>query len=282
MLIHPLTGEQFDLGASGGLTTTAIDAVKDRSFNHLSELLLKLGAGKEGEADWRRMLLTFWRFGPDLSVTDADTVANDRLGRLWDVLPADTRIPDHSIWDHLDLTSAFAGAFASDPQGEMALLSLAIGPVQPFIAAARSTSDLWAGSHLLSRLAWEAMRSVCEQLGPDAILFPRLRGIPQVDLWMRDEMELPDELFAGCDWKNGSTDANPLFSAALPNRFVAVVPASQATAIARDVEAAVRQWLLALGEDVVLELLTVAGYGGEQENMPTPREQMKEQLQGFP
>src|SRR5690625_6257283 len=50
--------------------------------------------------------------------------------------------------------------------------------------AARTTSDLWAGSHLLSRLSWEAMRPLCEQLGPDAILFPRLRGIPQVDLWL--------------------------------------------------------------------------------------------------
>ncbi|MFA5631692.1 MAG: type III-B CRISPR-associated protein Cas10/Cmr2 [Porticoccaceae bacterium] len=282
VLIHPLTGETFDLGKSGGLTDTAIEAVKERSFNHLSELLVRLGAGKEESPDWRKLLLAFWRFGPELGVTNADTEDNDKLGNLWEILPADTRIPDHSIWDHLDLTSAFAGAFAADPDGEVALLSLSIGPVQPFIAAARTTSDLWAGSHLLSRLAWEAMRSVCEQLGPDAILFPRLRGIPQVDLWLREQMNLPDDLFAECTWNKGSTDSNPLFSAALPNRFVAVVPASQAKAIAEMVETGVRTWLQELGESVVTLLLSTAGYSGEQENITTPYEQMKEQLQGFP
>src|SRR5690554_817252 len=282
VLIHPLTGEQFDLGKSGGLSATAIEAFKERSFNHFSELLVRLGAGKKEEQDWRKLLLAFWRFGPELGVTDADLQDNDRLGNLWEILPADTRLPDHSIWDHLDLTSAFAGAFAADPEGEVALLSLSIGPVQPFIAAARTTSDLWAGSHLLSRLSWEAMRPVCEQLGPDAILFPRLRGIPQVDLWLRDEMGLPKALFNGCEWMKGGTDANPLFSAALPNRFVAVVPASKAKEIAESVERNVRDWLQELGDKVVTELLTVAGYQGEQEDIRTPYEQMKEQLQGFP
>lgn len=282
VLVHPLTGDQFDLGQSGDLSSTAIEAVKKRSFDHFSELLVKLGAKAEQAKDLRKILLTFWRFGPDLSVTDADTEDNDKLGKLWEILPADTRIPDHSIWDHLDLTSAFAGAFAADPDGEVALLSLSLGPVQPFIAAARSTSDLWAGSHLLSRLSWEAMRVVCERLGPDAILFPRLRGIPQVDLWLRDEMELPEALFKDCTWAKSRTDANPLFAAALPNRFVALVPASQATELAKAVEQQVRKWLKELGDEVISSLLTTAGYAGEQENITTPYDQMKEQLQGFP
>lgn len=279
VLLHPLTGEQFDLGS---LSDTDYQDIKQRSFDHFSELLVSLGAGGEGIEDWRKLLLAFWRFGPELGASGADSDDNSKLGKLWEVLPADTRIPDHSIWDHLDLTSAFAGAFAADSQNEAALLSLSIGPVQPFIAAARTTSDLWAGSHLLSRLSWEAMRLVCEQLGPDAILFPRLRGIPQVDLWLRDKMGLPGDLFAGCDWNRSRTDANPLFSAALPNRFVAVVPADQARAIAQSVEAGVREWLKDLGKEVVTLLLGTAGYSGEQENIRTPFEQMKEQLDGFP
>lgn len=282
VLIHPLTGDKFDLGKSGGLSDVELQSFKERSFNHFSELLVRLGAGNEEQQDWRKLLLAFWRFGPELGVTSADTRDNDKLGNLWEILPADTRIPDHSIWDHLDLTSAFAGAFAADPNGEAALLSVSIGPVQSFIAAARKTDDLWAGSHLLSRLSWEAMRPVCEQLGPDAILFPRLRGIPQVDLWLRDQMQLPDDLFADCAWNKGGTDSNPLFSAALPNRFVAVVPASQAKAIAESVEKSVRQWLQELGSDVVSLLLTAAGHSGEQENITTPYDQMKEQLKGFP
>jgi CRISPR-associated protein Cmr2 len=276
VLIHPLTGEQFDLGQHGGLSDTDFRDIKERAFNHFSDLLIALGAKDEASYDWRKLLLAFWRFGPELNEEND----NGKLGELWKLLPADTRIPDHSIWDHLDLTSAFAGAFAADPNGEAALLTISLGPVQGFIAAARSTSDLWAGSHLLSRLSWEAMRPVCEQLGPDAILFPRLRGIPQVDIWLRDDMGLPDGLFANCDWNKGSTDANPLFSAALPNRFVAVVPASQARALADTVMQTVRHWLRQQGDKVVQELLDVAGY--DLEATLTPYEQMQKQLAGFP
>ena len=276
VLIHPLTGAQFDLGTSGGLAETDLADLKQRSFDHFAGLLAVLGAGQSISQDQRKTLLTLWRFGPELRESED----NGKLGALWHLLPADTRIPDHSIWDHLDLTSAFAGAFAADPDGEVALLSLSIGPVQTFIAAARSTSDLWAGSHLLSRLAWEAMRPVCEQLGPDAILFPRLRGIPQVDLWLRDTMGLPDALFDDCNWNKGATDANPLFSAALPNRFVAVVPAGRARQIAEAVEQSVRQWLRRLGDDVVSRLLATAGY--DVEHADVPYAQMRDQLEGFP
>ncbi|WP_168185491.1 type III-B CRISPR-associated protein Cas10/Cmr2 [Acidiferrobacter sp. SPIII_3] len=273
VLIHPLTGEQYKL--PGGLSETDIHDIKERSFAHFSQILATLGAQAEAPQDLRKALLAFWRFGPDLA-EDEDF---GKLGELWKLLPADTRIPDHSIWDHLDLTSAFAGAFAADAEGEIALLAVSIGPVQPFIAAARKMDDLWAGSHLLSRLAWEAMRPVCESLGPDAVLFPRLRGIPQVDLWLRDQMDLPDKLFERCEWLQSATDANPLFSAALPNRFVAVVPASQSRQIAQQVTGAVREWLRDTGDDVVSRLLDVAGLDGET---ATPYEQMKNQLEGFP
>lgn len=274
VLIHPLTGEQYKL--PGGLGDSDFKDIKQRSFDHFSNLLVALGAKDEPTQDLRKTLLTYWRFGPDLT-EDEDF---GQIGELWRLLPADTRVPDHSIWDHLDLTSAFAGAFAADPNGEAALLALSIGPVQGFIAAARKMDDLWAGSHLLSRLAWEAMKPLCEALGPDAILFPRLRGIPQVDLWLRDEMGLPTELFKDSDWMRGGTDANPLFSAALPNRFVAVVPASQAREIAAQVTKAVRDWLQTTGQAVVDRLLEVA-------NLKTAGElhchqQMREQLQCFP
>jgi len=276
VLIHPLTGELYDLAKHGGLSDTDFHDIKERSFKHFSNLLVKLDAKGDTAHGLRKTLLTYWRFGPELT----EETDNGKLGALWRLLPADTRIPDHTIWDHLDLTSAFAGAFAADAKGEAALLALSIGPVQSFIAAARTTSDLWAGSHLLSRLAWEAMKPVCEALGPDAILFPRLRGIPQVDLWLRDQMHLPDDLFKDCEWMQGATDANPLFSAALPNRFVAVVPASQAKEIAEKVTQAVRDWLQKKGADVVSRLLKEAGF--DVEDTATPYEQMKAQLAGFP
>ena len=270
VLVHPLTGEQFHL--PGGLKETDFQDIKERAFSHLSTLLVR----NDGVTDFKRTLLAMWRFGPELREEND----NGKLGELWKLLPADTRIPDHSIWDHLDLTSAFAGAFAADPDGQAALLTLSIGPVQPFIASARKMEDLWAGSHLLARLSWEALRVVCERLGPDAILFPRLRGVPQVDLWLRDQCNLSAELFKDCDWMQGGTDSNPLFAAALPNRFVAVVPASQAKELAEAVQTQVRQWLQNLGETVVAELLDMANIANDPD-LPC-HAQMRAQLAGFP
>ena len=125
ILIHPLTGEQIDLGQ---LTETEVADIKDRSLQHHLGLLKALGIQADQPHDMRRTLLALWRFAPEISETED----NGQLGALWQQLPADTRVPDHNIWDHLDLTSAFAGAFAADPQQEVALLTMSLGPVQSF------------------------------------------------------------------------------------------------------------------------------------------------------
>ena len=282
VLIHPLTGSVFNLRSP---PENEITNVKARSLTHFKRLIVREGDedNENAPVDWQRTLLAYWRFGPEIGVTSTDD--GGELKALWQHLPADTGIPDHSIWDHLDLTSAFAGAFAVDPRGEAALLALSIGPVQPFIAAARSTSDMWAGSHLLARISWEAMRVVCERFGPDAILFPRLRGVPQVDLWLRDECGLPSVWFGTCGWTKNATDGNPLFTAALPNRFVAVVPADTATEVAEAITHDVREWIQNCGGVVVDRLLEAAGFGDRK----APRDesihayrQMRDQLDGFP
>ncbi len=129
------------------------------------------------------------------------------------------------------------------------------------------------------------MKVVCERLGPDAVLFPRLRGIPQVDVWMRDECGLPEDRFNDCEWTQRATDDNPLFSAALPNRFVAVVPASGARKIAGEVEARIRSWLQSLGAEVVDRLLEAAGSRNEtdpRDDLVHAYRQMRDQLEGFP
>lgn len=283
ILIHPLSGATLNLGS---LATTEIEAFKQRAFDHFSSLLVELGAKEAHTPDWKKILLAFWRFGPELDVTNSDAADAHRLGPLWGMLPADTRVPDHTIWDHLDLTSAFAGAFASDPEGTPALLSFSLGPVQEFIAAARKMDDLWAGSHLLSRLSWEAMRPLCEALGPDAILFPRLRGIALVDRWLIQNEGLPASLFEHCEWRQSATDANPLFAAALPNRFVALVPASKARELAERCRDAARAWLLEQGLASVDRLLEAIGEKAtgavRQEFQAHAYAQVRDQLKGFP
>lgn len=263
-LIHPLTGKIYLDREKLDITPAQVKAV---SFDHFAQLIQ---THEDKTPDYEKTLLAFWRFGPDKPAQD--------LNLLWQLLPADTRIPDHSIWQHLDLSSAFAGAVAGGEKP--ALLVVSIGPVQEFIAAARTTSDLWAGSHLLSTLAWQAMKVVCERLGPDSLLFPQLRGVPIVDLWLAREKGLGSLFDERTEWKTQQTDNNPLFAAALPNKFMALVPAAQAESLAEAITQAVRMWVKQEGEIMLNMLLDEAK---QPKDSPLHcYEQLRDQLQGFP
>jgi CRISPR-associated protein Cmr2 len=89
-------------------------------------------------------------------------------------------------------------------------LHFSIGPVQGFVAQARRTRDLWAGSFLLSWLSGQAMAAVLENEG--AIEFPAVGNL----------LEPTDELLKAILKKNHD---NPHIGS-LPNRFKAEVAES--------------------------------------------------------
>lgn len=268
-LIHPLSGERLDLPSLG--LDVGVEEIKTSSQAHFQSLIQ--------ENDDRKTFLAFWRFGPE-----AGKHAHE-LGELWRMLPADSRVPDHSIWSHLDTVCAIHTALAGDEQGpdEPALLVMSFGPVQGFIGQARSTSDLWAGSHLLSSLVWEAMKPIVSHLGPDAVVFPALRGVPVVDEWLMGREVGGDafrQLFADIDSEllTDNTDTNPLFAASLPNKFMVIVPSRQAASLAERAVAAIRHaaknWAMSAAEKVF-----------EAAGIPindVAREQVNKQLAGFP
>jgi CRISPR-associated protein Cmr2 len=269
LLIHPLSGEQIDLG-----NLADIDAahIRNVSLDHFSELIER---DAKGEPDLRLTQLAFWRFGPEPALVAPE------IGDLWRVLPADTRVPDHTIWAHLDTVSALAGALGDD---QPALLGMSFGPVQGFIAQARSTSDLWAGSHLLSSLVWEGLRVICEALGPDAIAFPCLRGVATVDRWLLDGAEAAGhgkewrQRFTRikAEWLTRTTDANPLFAATLPNKFMAIVPAQRAEELALQVVEAVRTAARDWAREAAQQVF------GTEAPAPAWQAQLDHQLAGFP
>ncbi len=147
--------------------------------------------------DWRKTYFTIWRLLPE----------KYPLGNF---TPADTRIPDHSIWDHLDITAAIAGVL-----DDFGLFAVKIPAVQEFISNARKLSDLWAGSHMLSYLIFEAITSLVYEYGPDAIIFPHLRGHPLLDKWLKEEFSIEIQYDEMLDVAN------------LPNTFLCVIPNSR-------------------------------------------------------
>jgi hypothetical protein len=150
------------------------------------------------------------------SLDEAKRLLPERLAELdpaYALLPADTRVPDHTIWHHADTATAMLPA---DTGSGASFLSFALAPVQTFIAAARSLRDLWSGSLILSWLTFEALLPVIEDLGPAAVIFPYLRGNPMLDVWLRRKPAL-DRLISEPDQRARAAPS-------LPNRFLAVVP----------------------------------------------------------
>ena len=267
VLIHPLSGQEFGLPPM----QVPVEQVREACLRHFSALVHRI---PDGGLDAAKTALAFWRFGPE-------PPRHRELDALWTLLPADTRVPDHALWSHLDLTAAFATGMAKDAGGRLALLSMSFGPVQEFIAQSRTTSDLWAGSHLLSSIAWEGLRTICEELGPDAVIYPQLRGVPLVDQWLRDTVGLEPGLFADLAWvRHGRTDSNPLFAASLPNKFVAVVPLDAAEALARRASDAVRAYVMETAKSMLGDLLRHAGIADDPGLYCY--QQLRDQLAGFP
>jgi len=270
-LIHPLSGERLKPGILE--QNIGVDQIKAVSQSHFESLI------QDDDDDLRKTFLAYWRFGPEAGKDASE------LGVLWPMLPADSRVPDHSIWSHVDTVAAIHTALVGDEQGpdQPALLVMSFGPVQSFIGQARSTSDLWAGSHLLSNLVWEAMKPIVKHLGPDVMVFPALRGVPVADQWLMSDEAGGDAfkpLFAaiGSELLSNHNDTNPLFAASLPNKFMAIVPSRQAAALAEEAIKAVRLaakiWALAAAQRAFGEANVAV--------TDTTRAQIDRQLEGFP
>lgn len=110
------------------------------------------------------------------------------------------------------------------------LLKLQIGPVQDFIAQARSTRDLWSGSYLLSWLMAAGAKALVAAAGANkaAVISPTLEGQPIYDFQC-------DRSVLGATHSNDAI-LTPNFT----NILVAELPEKVASAATRAMEEAIR------------------------------------------
>ncbi len=154
------------------------------------------------ETDARKVFWWLWRCYPQVLSLALDREQNISSEPSLPLLPAETRIPDGSLWSHTTMTSALAGSLAGyheDPAAypqkgarkgknyhesrpHVAIFSFT--PVQEFIKASRKMRDLWAGSWLLHYLSAKVCWAVAWKYGPDTLLYPCLYEQPLIDLWL--------------------------------------------------------------------------------------------------
>jgi CRISPR-associated protein Cmr2 len=235
---HPFGGGDLKLDKPPFATGDSAEDEANKSFT---------GDAITGAETWKEKFWLLWRRWPEQAAEHDSRLA---------FLPADTRIPDHSIWNHNSMVSALQGCMEGKTP-RPAFLLFQCGPVQGFISEARSTRDLWSGSYLLSWLIAHALYAIADRVGPDAVIFPALRGQPLFDSLNRS---LWDKIKFGADtlWsrmypQQGSErqeHANRLLSPTLPNRFLALVPAGQATALAQAAADAFRAELRSIAATV--------------------------------
>ncbi|WP_437874914.1 type III-B CRISPR-associated protein Cas10/Cmr2 [Sorangium sp. So ce513] len=150
---------------------------------------------------------------------------------VWRHQPADSRVPDHSLWDHLRVTSSLSFLSGRRHEGPAMpwLLAFSLGPVQRFIAQSRTSTDLWTTSMLLSDLVWHAMVPFVERYGPEAIVYPDLRANPRADVWLWEQANGLDGAVPPAQTERYKgvlpEQLNPCsYAGIFPNTFIALVP----------------------------------------------------------
>lgn len=158
------------------------------------------------------------------------------LGFLWDKIPADSRIPDHAVWNHSGMVSALYTSFVESETKSASMVVVSLTPVQPFIGKTRKLRDHWVASVLLSWLTFEGISAVMESLGPDHVLYPSLQDQPLV------EARLSGSFAPFLDAYKDKTDMEKDETvASFPNKFVFLAPTGRESSFVAQVEDSIRR-----------------------------------------
>ena len=265
------SGNSKDDEISGWVTADAIAAASDRASLRRDnfptrdtetelEISHLLSGAKQRLSDVARGLSKtekLQQIAADASSNNLDTLKK-RLWWLWRclpversnpsmlLLPADLYLPDASIWSHVSLASALAGALENKQHPHLA--SFTFSPVQELIKASRKMRDFWAGSWLLHYLSAKICWQLAQDYGPDSLLYPSLFQQPLIDHWILQDWG--DEFGP---WVNRPT-ANQLLTSGFPNVIMAIVPKDKvADAMKKAYDTLIETWEN-LGKEVFKEL----------------------------
>ncbi|AFY61935.1 type III-B CRISPR-associated protein Cas10/Cmr2 [Synechococcus sp. PCC 6312] len=191
------------------------------------------------------------------------------------LMPAETRLPDSSIWNHASITAALSGALAGFdlPLEELNrwsgknqlshpyLAAFSFTPVQELIKASRKMRDFWAGSWILHYLSAKVSWELALRYGPDSFIYPSLFQQPLIDHWLLEQFPTFEE------WILAPTERQ-LLTAGFPNVLVLILPKGKVKAAMQFAEETLRREWLALGRLVFSELADTRGWMQRLRQLP--------------
>lgn len=202
----------------------------------------------------------FWWLWRCLPIAACRAMGDDKALLL---MPAETRIPDASIWSHTSLTAAMAGALtgfdltledlkpSNQPKPAKTtrayLATFSFTPVQELIKASRKMRDFWAGSWLLHYLSARVSWKLALQYGPDSLVYPSLFQQPLIDSWLLEKWPEFTE------WIDKPSERQ-LLTAGFPNVIVMLLPEDKVDAAMQTAKQLLQEEWLRVG-DLVFDRL---------------------------
>jgi len=225
------------------------DQGKGDERKHIKQLIIDtIPQEIRNSDDPQEVFWWLWRCLPDALSRHPDI--DDPILLL---IPAETRIPDCSIWSHNSMTAGLAGSlmgYDGSNHSHPYVVTLTFTPVQEIVKASRKMQDFWAGSWILHYLSASICWALAKTYGPDSLIYPSLYAQPLIDHWLLNE-RYPEAQYP--HWHKDKLiqkpDTRQLLTAGFPNVIVLVLPEGK-------VKAAV---------DLARRLLT-----GEDPQIPSP------------
>jgi len=241
---------------------------KNKIYQDINEIRHPFSAGKiEVSIDIQKSLDTFKKFFEDLTINSEyddkkkflflwrnlqdlafKAFQGKEIAKCLPILPADTRVPDHSIWEHLKITTAVsAGVIDRSIIQKNSLFLFTIGPVQSFISQARKTQDFFMGSFILSYISFIAMEIIIDKFGPTAIIYPDLYKQALMDWWLKTQVGIEPIGY----------EEDTLTVPSIPNRFVAIIPYTKKEEIqelADELTKRIKEEIFEIKEEILKEL----------------------------
>jgi CRISPR-associated protein Cmr2 len=240
---HLLSGEKLTFRLPEAAHRRILEPKRADFLTELEKTLLPEAIKSEQE-DLLKVFWWLWRCLPEAA---CQAFGGDESLLL---MPAETRLPDSSIWNHASLTAAMAGALAGydltqsdienwqDKRKSHPYLAVfSFTPVQELIKASRKMRDFWAGSWILHYLCAKVSWAIASKYGPDCLIYPNLFKQPLIDHWLLSKW--PEFQ----DWIPQPSD-HQLLTAGFPNVLVMVLPKGKVEAAMQMAEQTLQEeWL---------------------------------------